>query len=269
MSTQIAQTAIVDPRAQLGKNVRIGHFCVIGPDVTIGDDTCVENHVVIAGLTRIGEDNHIFTGCIIGTEPQDTGYRGTATCVEIGHGNTIREQCTINRATEKEDGVTRVGDNNYLMTGTHVAHDCKLGDRIVVANNGMLAGHVHVGNDVTLAGGVGVAHFVSIGQMSFVSAMSRVLHDVPPYLIVDGQPSKPRAVNSIGLKRHDFPVGDIKALSAAYRLLYRSRVGAAAAKEQLKSDGFNSPALVHLFNFLDRAANGAQGRSRSNRKKAA
>ncbi|QDT05938.1 Acyl-[acyl-carrier-protein]--UDP-N-acetylglucosamine O-acyltransferase [Rubripirellula lacrimiformis] len=269
MSSTIAQTAVVDPRAKLGRNVRIGHFCVIGPDVTIGDDTTIDSHCVISGNTSIGEENHFFSGCVIGTHPQDTGYRETPTCVQIGHGNTFREHCTVNRATEKEDGITRVGDNNYLMTGVHVAHDCKLGDRIVIANNGMLGGHVHVFNDVTIAGGVGVNHFASIGQMSFVSAMSRVLHDVPPYMIVDGQPAKPRAVNSVGLKRHDFPDDDIQVLTKAYRLIYRSRVGIEEARRELLETGPIRPVLKHLFDFLDYAGAGKHGRGRQQRKKAA
>ena len=269
MSTQIAQTAIVDPRAKIGRNVQVGHFCVIGPDVTIGDNTRLENNVVMAGVVRMGEDNHIFSGCVIGSEPQDTSYRDTDTCVEIGDGNTLREHCTVNRATEKEDGVTRIGDNNYLMTGTHVAHDCKLGDRIVIANNAMLGGHVHVGNDVTFAGGVGVNHFATIGQMSFISAMSRVLHDVPPFMIVDGQPAKPRAINSVGLKRHDYPSDDVRVLTDAYKLLYRSRVGLESAKTELLSRGQIRPVLIHLFDFLDQAAGGIHGRGRHHRKKAA
>ncbi|TWT50530.1 Acyl-[acyl-carrier-protein]--UDP-N-acetylglucosamine O-acyltransferase [Rubripirellula amarantea] len=269
MSTDIAQTAVVDPRAKLGTNVKIGHFCIIGPDVTIGDDTRLENNVVLSGITRIGEDNHFFSNCVIGTHPQDTTYRETATCVEVGHGNIFREFCTVNRATEKEDGVTRVGDNNYFMTNTHIAHDCKIGDRIVIANNGMLGGHVHVGNDVTIAGGVGVNHFASIGQMSFVSAMSRVLHDVPPYMIVDGQPARPRAVNSVGLKRHDFPEEDIRLLSKSYRLLYRSCVGLEAAREEILSYGPLRPALKELFDCVERAGLGKHGRSRQHRKKAA
>lgn len=269
MSTIIAQTAVVDPRAKIGKNVRIGHFCVIGPDVTIGNNTLIEAHVVINGVTRIGEDNHMFPGCVIGSHPQDTGYRDAPTCVEIGDGNTFREYCTVNRATEKEDGITRIGDNNFLMTGTHVAHDCKLGDRIVIANNCMLGGHVHIGNDVTIAGGVGVNHFASIGQLSFVSAMSRVLHDVPPYMIVDGQPARPRAVNSVGLKRHDYPADDIAVLSAAYRLLYRSRVGVETARVELLGSGPIRPVIKHLFDFLDHAGNGKHGRGRQQRKKAA
>ncbi len=269
MSTVIAQTAVVDPRAKIGKNVRIGHFCVIGPDTTIGDNTMIEDHVVISGVTSLGEDNHVFPGCVIGAHPQDTGYKDTPTCVEIGDGNTFREHCTVNRGTEKEEGVTRIGHNNFFMVGTHIAHDCQLGDRIVIANNAMLGGHVHIANDVTLAGGVGVHHFASIGQLSFVSAMSRVLHDVPPYMIVDGQPSKPRAVNSVGLKRHDYPREDIQTLSKAYKLLYRSRVGIDVARAELLGSGPIRPVLKHLFDFIDHTSGGRNGRGRDRRKVAA
>jgi UDP-N-acetylglucosamine acyltransferase len=271
MSVTIAPTAVIDSRARLGKNVRIGHFCVIGPDVTIGDDTQIENHVVINGCTHIGDHNHIFSGCVIGTHPQDVSYRGTPTRVEIGDGNVFREYCTVNRATEKEAGLTRIGDNNYFMTAVHVAHDCDLGDRIVIANNAMLGGHVHIANDVTLAGGVGVSHFASIGRMSFVSGMSRVLHDVPPYMIVDGQPAKPRATNVVGLRRHDFPDDDIKVLTRAFKLLYRQRVGIEAARCELMTRGPIRPVLKHLFEFLDYTTGGrhGRGRDRRNRKAAA
>lgn len=269
MGTQIAQTAVIDPRAKIGRDVQIGHFCVIGPDTAIGDNTIIEDHVVIKGVTSIGEDNHIFPGCVVGTHPQDTSYRESATKVDIGDGNTFREYCTVNRGTEKEDGITQVGDNNFFMTAVHIAHDCKLGDRIVIANNAMLGGHVHIGNDVTLAGGVGVHHFASIGQMSFVSAMSRVLHDVPPYTIVDGQPAKPRAVNSIGLRRHEFSEDDIRVLSKAFKLMYRSRVGLDAAKAELMQTGPIRPVLIHWLDFVERANNGAHGRGRQHRKSAA
>lgn len=269
MSTTIAQTAVVDPRAKLGTNVHIGHFCVLGPDVTIGDNTRIEDHVVLSGVVSVGEDNHFFPGCVIGGHPQDTSYRESPTRVEIGHGNTLREHCTVNRGTEKEEGVTRIGDNNFLMTGTHVAHDCYLGDRIVIANNGMLGGHVHIGNDVTIAGGVGVHHFASIGQLSFVSGMSRVLHDVPPYMIVDGQPSRPRAVNAIGLKRHDYPQADIQILTKAFRLLYRSRVGIEVARTELMNAGPIRPVLKHLFDTIDHTSGGRHGRGRDRRRKAA
>jgi UDP-N-acetylglucosamine acyltransferase len=269
MSTVIAKTAVIDPRAKLGNNVRIGHFCVIGPDVTIGDDTRLESHVVISGITSIGDDNHFFPGCVIGAYPQDTGYQAAPTRVEIGNGNTFREHCTVNRATEKEAGVTIVGNNNFLMANTHVAHDCRLGDRIVIANNGMLGGHVQVGNDVTMGGGVGVNHFASIGQLSYVSAMSRVLHDVPPFMIVDGQPAKPRACNSVGLKRHDYPAEDIQLLTKAFKLLYRGRVGIEAARTELFSSGPIRPVLIQLFDAIDHSVSGRKGRGHDQRRKAA
>ncbi len=269
MSTVIAQTAVVDPRAKLGTNVRIGHFCLIGPDVSIGDGCLVESHVVITGITSIGEDNHFFPGCVIGAYPQDTGYVDAPTRVEIGDGNTFRENCTVNRATEKEQGVTIVGSNNYLMTGTHVAHDCRLGDRIIIANNGMLGGHVQVGNDVTMGGGVGVNHFASIGQLCYISAMSRVLHDVPPFMIADGQPAKPRACNTVGLKRHNYPQEDVQILTQAFKLMYRSRVGIAAAKAELLSCGPIRPALKQFFDSIDKSASGQKGRGHDQRRKAA
>ena len=269
MTTQIAQTAVVDPRAKLGDNVSIGHFCVIGPDVTLGDNCRIEDHVVISGITRLGEDNHVFQGAVLGMHPQDTSYCDSPTRVEIGNGNVFREHCTVNRGTEKEEGITRVGDNNYFMTATHIAHDCCVGDRVVTANNCMLGGHVHVGNDVTIAGGVGVNHFASIGQMSFVSAMSRVLHDVPPFMIVDGQPAKPRAVNSVGLKRHDYPDEDIRLLTIAYKLMYRERAGLDTVKKEILSHGPLRPALKELIGCLERSAEGKHGRSRQQRKKAA
>ena len=269
MNAIIAQTSVVDPRARIGSNVRIGHFCVIGPDVTIGDGTRIEDHVVLDGVTTIGEDNHIFSGCVIGSHPQDVSYKETPTRVEIGDGNVFREHCTVNRASEKEDGITRVGDNNYFMTGTHIAHDCKLGDRIVIANNGMLGGHVHVGNDVTIAGGVGIHHFASVGTLSFIGAMSLVLHDVPPYMISEGHPARPRCVNTVGLKRNDYSQEDVAVLSRAYKLLYRAKVGVEVARTELFSSGPIRPVLVHLFDNLETASGGRHGRGRDRRRKAA
>ncbi|KAA5543168.1 acyl-ACP--UDP-N-acetylglucosamine O-acyltransferase [Roseiconus nitratireducens] len=269
MSVVIAQTAVVDPRAQLGTGVRIGNFSVIGPDAKIGDGTVIEEHVVVTGHCTIGERNHIFQGSVIGGHPQDTSYKNTPTQVLIGDNNIFREHCTVNRATEKEDGVTEIGNNNFFMAGTHVAHDCKVGDRIVIANNGMLGGHVRVGNDVTIAGGVGVSHFATVGQLSFVSAMSRVLHDVPPYTIVDGQPTKPRAINTIGLKRHGYTSEDIAVLVQAFKLLYRARVGVEKARETVFSKGPIRPVLKHLFDCVDRSCSGRHGRGQDQRSKKA
>jgi UDP-N-acetylglucosamine acyltransferase len=269
MSANIAQTAVVDPRAQIGEDVQIGHFCVIGPNVKLGDRTRVGDHVTLDGVTSIGCDNQIFPHVSIGTNPQDVSYRNTPTRVEIGDGNVFREQVTINRASEKEDGVTRVGDHNYLMTGTHIAHDCNIGSRIVLANNCMIGGHAHIADDVTIAGGAGVHQFVSIGTLSFVGAMTRILQDVPPFVIVDGADARPRCINTVGLKRHDYTDDDIAVLTQAFRLLYRKRIGVEPARDQLFATGPIRPVLRHLFDCLDNSCLGRAGRGRDRRKKAA
>lgn len=269
MSFDIAPTAVVDPRAELGNGVRIGNFSVIGPNVKIGDGTVVEDHVVITGHTTIGEGNRIFPGAVIGAQPQDTSYRDTPTKVIIGDNNVFREHVTVNRATEKEDGVTEIGNDNFFMVNAHIAHDCHVGDRIVLANNTMLGGHVRVGNDVTVAGGCGVSHFASIGQLSFVSAMARVLHDVPPFTIADGQPAKPRAVNSIGLKRNGYTVEDVNILTEAHKLMFRARVGLDKAREMIYSRGPIRPVIKHYFDCVERSHSGNHGRGTDQRGKKA
>ena len=269
MSVTIADTAVVDPRAKIAAGVHIGHFSVIGPGVTIGRNTIVEHHVTLCGNTTIGENNRIFPGAVLGGDPQDLSYQGSDTRVIIGDGNIIREYVTINRGSEKEDGITRLGDNNFLMAHVHLGHDVCVGDRVVMANNVMIGGHVHIGNDITIAGGVGIVQFTSIGSLSFVSAMSRVLQDVPPFMIVDGQPAKPRCVNTIGMKRNGYSEDDVQVLQAAFKLLYRSRVGIEPTREELMNSGPIRPVLRQLFDFLDHSCGGRHGRGRDRRRKAA
>ncbi len=266
MSVIIAQSAVVDPRAVLEEEVRIGPFCVIGPHVHIGRGTRLENNVTIIGHTRIGADNHFHPGVVIGGEPQDLSYRGSPTRVEIGDANVLREHVTINRASEKEDGITSLGSQCYLMTGSHIAHDCKVGDRVVLANNVMLGGHVHVEHDAILSGGTGVHHFTSIGAYAFVGGMSRVVQDVPPFMLTEGSPAKPRCVNIVGLKRNDFSVEDIRVLNEAYRLLYRSKIGVSKARAMLYQQGPVRPVLDQLFDFLEQQGAGRNGRGRDRRK---
>ncbi|WP_153555702.1 acyl-ACP--UDP-N-acetylglucosamine O-acyltransferase [Roseimaritima sediminicola] len=268
MSTNIASTAAVDPKAIIDDDVQIGHFCVIGPNVRIGRGSVLANHVTVTGNTTIGEDNQFFQGAVIGEAPQDLSYRGEPTWVEIGHANVFREGVTINRATTKEDGYTRVGNNCYLMAGAHVAHDCSLGDRVTMANNTMLGGHVHIHNDVTISGGVGVSQFASIGCFSFVGAMSRVLHDVPPYMLVEGSPARPRCANVVALKRNNFSSDDIKALQSAFKLLYRSKVGQDEAAQLLLGSGPIRPVLKNVFDFLEHSRGGRHGRGRDRRRAA-
>lgn len=267
MSVKIAATAVVDPRAQLESGVQIGHFCVVGPAVRIGRGTVVANHVTLCGNTTIGEDNRIFPGAVIGAEPQDLSYKGTDTRVEIGDGNIIREYVTINRGSEKEVGLTRLGDRNFLMSHVHLGHDVSVGDRVTMANNVMVGGHVHIGNDITIAGGVGINQFSSIGSMSFISAMSKILHDVPPFMVVDGIPARPRCVNTIGLKRNGYNEEDVRVLQTAFRLMYKHMIGVEATRERLLSAGPIRPVLRQLFDFMDESCAGRHGRGRDQRRK--
>lgn len=269
MSVKIAATAVVDPRAQLDTGVQIGHFCVIGPGVRIGRGTVIANHVTLCGNTTIGEDNRIFPGAVIGAEPQDLSYQGSDTLVEIGDGNIIREYVTINRASEKERGLTRLGDNNFLMAHVHLGHDVVVGDRVTMANNVMVGGHVHIGNDITIAGGCGINQFSTIGSMSFVSAMSKVLHDVPPFMVVDGIPARPRCINSIGMKRNGYGEEDVRMLQIAFRLLYKEMLGAENARDRMLGSGPIRPVIRQLFDFMDESCTGRHGRGRDQRKKKA
>lgn len=268
MSVIIAQTAVVDPKAQLDEDVRIGHFCVIGPNVKIGRGTRLENNVTVTGHTTIGEANRIWQGATIGSEPQDVSYRASATRVVIGDRNVIRENVTINRGSEKEDGVTRVGSDCYLMIGSHVAHDCSVGDRVIIGNNTMLGGHVHVADDASLSGGIGVHHFVSIGSYSFVGGVARVITDVPPFMLSEGIPARPRCVNVVGLRRNGFTADDIRVLTTACKLLYREKVGVENAHAQLTETGPVRPVVRQLFDFLQYSCGGRNGRGRDRRKAA-
>ncbi|MBM3998762.1 MAG: acyl-ACP--UDP-N-acetylglucosamine O-acyltransferase [Planctomycetes bacterium] len=268
MATYVAPNAEVSPEAQLDDEVYVGPFCVIGPDVTIGRGTRLENSVSIMGWATIGADNRIFPGAVVGGDPQDLSYRNTRTRVVIGHRNVIRECVTINRGTEKEDGVTSIGNECFIMGCCHIAHDCKLGDRVVMANASLLGGHVHVAHDVTLSGGVAVHHFASIGCYSFVSGLSRVLHDVPPYMLVEGSPARPRCVNTVALKRNAFPSDVVRALIEAHRVLYRAKAGLEPARETLREKGMLVPAVNHLLGFVQNQHEGRHGRGRQRRRAA-
>lgn len=268
MSVIIAHTAVVDPRAQIAEGVRIGHFCVIGPHVRIGAGTHLENHVTVIGNTTIGQHNHIFPNVVIGAEPQDLSYQGSPTQVLIGDGNVIREGVSINRATEKEDGCTSIGDHCYLMAYSHVAHDCRLSDRIVLANNVMLGGHVHIENDAILSGGVAVHHFASIGAYCFISGLSRVKQDVPPYMLAEGSPARPRTVNIVGLKRNGFSSDEIRVITETFKLYYRQAIGIEETRRLMTSCGPIQPSLLRLLDFLETQTTGKNGRARELRKAA-
>ncbi len=266
MATVVADNVSIDPRAEIADGVQIGPFCVIGPSARIGEGTRLENNVTLIGDVTIGEHNHIFPGVVIGSPPQDASDDGSDTRVVIGHRNIIRECVTINRATAKEGGITSLGDDNFLMACCHVAHDCRLGNHIRVANGTLLGGHVHVHDHATLSGGVGVHHFTTIGAYSFVTGLSRVMHDVPPFVLVDGQPTRPRCINVVALKRNDFSPETIRCLAEAHRLMYRAKVGLDHAREILRADGLLVPHVNELLSFIQDQQDGKHGRARERRR---
>ncbi len=266
---KISKYAVVDPEAEIGPGVEIGPFCVIGPKAKIGAGTILQNNVTVMGDVTLGVGNRVFPGSVLGGDPQDVSYRGTETKVVIGDYNVFRECVTINRASEKEDGYTRVGSNCYFMGCVHIAHDCQVGDHVVIANGSMLGGHVHCDSRVTLSGGVAVTHFASIGRYAFVGGISRILQDIPPYMLADGNPARPRCVNVVALKRNDFPSKTIKDLTEAYRLLFRSRVGLESAREILINKLGDQPEVKHLLDCIEFQQNGRHGRGREARRNAA
>ncbi len=268
MGSKISSQAVVDARAEIADDVEIGPFTVIGPDVRIGPRTRIANNVTLMGRVTIGSDNQIFPATVLGGEPQDLSYRGTLTEVLIGDRNIIRESVTINRATEKEEGLTTLGNDCFIMAGCHIAHDCRVGSRVIMANATLLGGHVHVEDDATLSGAVAVHHFATIGSYSFTGGLSRVLHDVPPYMLCEGNPSRPRCVNLVGLKRHNFSSESIQALAEAHRLIFRSRVGLEHTRELLRQSEMLLPAVNHLLTFLQNQHEGRHGRGRDRRRAA-
>ncbi len=217
----IHPTAIVDSKAQIDSSVRIGPLCVIGPDVHIGPGTEIGPHVCVQGRTRIGRDNRIHAFCSLGGIPQDKKYAGEATELHIGDRNTIREYCTLNLGTAQDTGVTRLGSDNWVMAYVHMAHDCQVGNHTVFANSAQLAGHVRVGDWATLGGYTGVHQFVQIGAHVMTGISSVVTQDVPPFVLLAGNPGVPHGINTEGLRRRGFDVVRLAVLREAYRKLYR------------------------------------------------
>jgi UDP-N-acetylglucosamine acyltransferase len=268
MPTSIAPQAVVDPKAEIGDDVHIGPFCVIGPNVKIGHGTRLENNVTLTGHVTLGEDNQLYPGVVVGAPPQDLSYRGSNTQVIIGDHNVFRECVTINRATEKEDGITHVGSHNFMMACSHVAHDCKVGNHIIMANGTLLGGHVHIYDHATLSGGIGIHHFTTVGRYAFVGGLARVIHDVPPFMLAEGHPARPRCINVVALKRNNFSAEAIDCLSEAHRLLYRAKVGLDHAREILRTNDKLVPAVNELLSFIQTQQEGKHGRSRERRRAA-
>ncbi|MFW2404537.1 MAG: acyl-ACP--UDP-N-acetylglucosamine O-acyltransferase [Gammaproteobacteria bacterium] len=254
--TLIHPTAVISPDAVIGDNVRLGAYTVVGPKVEIGSGCEIGSHCVLKGPTTLGPNNRIYSFASIGDDPQDKKFAGEDTRLEIGSGNTIREYCTLNRGTTQDEGVTLIGDDNWIMAYAHIAHDCHLGDQIIMANGSTLGGHVHVGDYAMLSAFAAIHQFCRVGAHSFVGAYGGIGKDVPPYVLVFGTPPKPRGINSEGLQRRGFTTEQIKNLKDAYRLLYRSDSLVADAVEQLKERVAEQAELQILIEFIEKSERG-------------
>jgi len=253
---KIHPTVIISPDAKLEANVEIGPYSVIGAEVKIGENTIIGPHVVIEDYTHIGEGCHIHQFCSIGAPPQDLKFGGEKTRVVIGNFNTIREFVTINRSTTADIGVTIMGDHNLIMAYCHVAHNCKLGDRIVMANGATLAGHVHVEDNAIIGGLTGIHQFSSIGAHCIIGGASAVVKDVPPYTMASGNHAKLFGLNLVGLKRRNFSEKTIKALKDAYRIIFRSNLLLEAALKKAQDEAEDVPEVRHFIKFIQESKRG-------------
>jgi UDP-N-acetylglucosamine acyltransferase len=242
--------AIVSPGAELASDVSVGPFSIIGPQVQIGPRTVVGPHVVINGPTAIGADNRIFQFASIGDAPQDKKYQGEPTRLEIGDRNVFRESCTVNRGTAHDQGVTRIGTDNLFMAYAHVAHDCVVGSNTVFANCAALGGHVEIGDWAILGGLTAVHQFTKIGAHAFLGGGAIVTRDVPPYVMVAGNPATPHAVNAEGLKRRGFTEEQIRNIRDAYRIVYRSDLKLAEALTRLAPQADEHPEIRAFLDFI-------------------
>jgi len=252
----IHETAIVSGEAEIDPSVTIGPYSVVDGPVRIGCGTTIGPHVVLRGPTTIGEDCRIFQFASIGEQPQDKKYAGEPTRLEIGDRNVIREFATFNRGTAQDDGVTRIGNDNWIMAYVHVAHDCRVGNHTVLANNVTLAGHVDIGDYAILGGFSGLHQFCKVGDHAFLGMYAALGQDVPAYCMIGGTPAQPKGINSEGLKRRGFTPEQITHIRRAYRIIYRSGLKLAEAIEQLETLSGTQPELLPMLESLKSSERG-------------
>ena len=255
MTQRIHPTVLVDPSAIIADDVEIGPFSIVGPDVTIGRGSCIEARVTLDRNVRLGEQVRVGTGSIIGGPPQDLKYAGEVSWVEIGDGTHIHECTTINRGTEAS-GVTRVGRNCLIMTFVHLAHDCHIGDSVIISNGTQLAGHVTIEDHVVVSGIVGVHQFVRLGAYSFIGGMTKVSQDIPPFVKANGNPAELYGLNTVGLQRHKFSAETVAALKRAYRLCFNSDLKLSQALERARTE---VPAIPEVVRFLEFVSSSERG----------
>ena len=255
MSERIHPTAIVDLSAQIGTGSEVGPYCVIGPDVTLGEHCWLQHHVTLCGPMRAGARNKFYAYCSIGQQTQDLKYKGEPTYLEIGDQNTFREFVTVNRSTTS-DGKTRIGNRGNFLAYSHIGHDCTVGDEVVFSNNGTLAGHVEVGDNAVMGGLTAVHQFCRIGRFAITGGCSKIVQDVPPFTIADGNPAEIRGVNSVGLERKGYPAEKVKPIKEAFRLLFRSKFNTGQAIEAIRKELPPSEEINQIVEFIEKTERG-------------
>ena len=253
--TRIHPTAVIDPGAALGADCEVGPYCVIGAGVVLGDGCWLQHHVSLTGPSRFGKANRFHSFCSLGGRTQDLKYAGEPTHLQVGDENTFREFVTVNRGTAP-DGVTRVGSRGNFLAYCHIAHDCIVGDDVIFSNNGTLAGHVTVEDYVVLGGLTAVHQFCRLGRHAMTGGCSKIVQDVPPYMIADGNPARVRGINKVGMERHGRGPETLRAMKEAYRFLYRSDLNVAQAVERMRSELPDIPEIEHLIAFVTQSARG-------------
>jgi UDP-N-acetylglucosamine acyltransferase len=252
---QIHPTAIIDSNAAIGAGSVIGPYCVIGRDVVIGENSWLQHHVTLCGLLRAGSGNKFYSYCSIGQQTQDLKYKGEPTYLEIGDGNTFREFVTVNRSTTS-DGKTRIGSGGNFLAYSHIGHDCQVGDEVVFSNNGTLAGHVQVGDNAVMGGLTAVHQFCRIGRFAITGGCSKIVQDVPPFMIADGNPAEIRGINQVGLERKNFSADKVKLIKEAFRLIYRSKLNTAQAIAAIRKELPDNEEVAQIVQFIETSERG-------------
>jgi len=252
---QIHSTAIVDAKAEIGSGTVIGPYCIVGPDVVLGSECWLQHHVTLCGPTRAGARNKFYAYSSIGQQTQDLKYRGEPTYLEIGHDNTFREFVTVNRSTTGE-GKTRVGDGGNFLAYTHIGHDCTVGNEVVFSNNGTLAGHVQVDDNAVMGGLTAVHQFCRIGKFAITGGCSKIVQDVPPFMIADGNPAKIRGINLVGMERKGLPPETVKQIKEAFRIIYRSKYNTGQALEAIRAELPESSEIKLIVDFIEKSERG-------------
>jgi UDP-N-acetylglucosamine acyltransferase len=252
---QIHPSAIVDPGAKIGAGTIVGPYCVIHADVVLGANCWLQHHVTLAGPMRAGAQNKFYAYCSIGQQTQDLKYAGEPTYLEIGDENTFREFVTVNRST-MSDGKTRVGSRGNFLAYSHIGHDCAVGNEVVFSNNGTLAGHVQVGDNAVMGGLTAVHQFCRIGRFAITGGCSKIVQDVPPFMVADGNPAEIRGVNLVGLERKNYPAESVKLIKEAFRLIYRSKYNTRQALEAVRKELPKSEEIREIVEFIEKTERG-------------